>query len=113
MTEEQAIEAQREWEAWTKDTINLLRDIFGNPFRPLIVEPSWLTWNGGTVLKLAQVIYDERLLPDCSLAPDRLAILADALEGAGCDNTDILDHCRGPGPHVRGCWVVDLLLSKT
>ena len=56
-------------------------------------------------VKLAQGIYEER-------AFDRLPILADALEDAGCDNADILSHCRGPGPHARGCWVVDLLLGK-
>jgi hypothetical protein len=54
---------------------------------------------------MAQVIYDERKFED-------LPFLADALEEAGCDNADILNHCRGPGPHVRGCWVVDLLLGK-
>jgi hypothetical protein len=58
------------------------------------------------VVKLAQVIYDERRFTD-------LPILADALEEAGCTNSDVLDHCRGPGPHVRGCWVVDLLLDKS
>jgi len=59
----------------------------------------------GTVIKLAQAIYDDR-------AFDRLPILADALEEAGCTNIDILEHCRVPGPHVCGCWVVDLLLSE-
>jgi hypothetical protein len=65
-------------------------------------DPSWLT---PTVLSLAQGIYEGR-------AFDRLPILADALQDAGCDNEDVLDHCRGPGPHVRGCWVVDLVLGK-
>jgi hypothetical protein len=69
------------------------------------VAPSSLVWQDGTVPKLAQSIYDERTF-------DRLPILADALEEAGCDDTDILGHCRGPGPHVHGCWVVDLLLGK-
>ena len=68
--------------------------------------PSWLSWNDGTIPKLAQAIYDDR-------AFDRLPILADALEEAGCDNADILNHCRQPGEHVRGCWVVDLLLNKS
>ena len=81
---------------------NLLREIFGNPFRPVSLARSWLTPN---VLALAQTIYEER-------AFDRLPILSDALLDAGCDNPDILDHCRSPGPHVRGCWVVDLLLGK-
>lgn len=66
---------------------------------------SWLASNNGTVVKLAQAIYDER-------AFDRLPILADALEDAGCTNQDILAHCRGGGEHSRGCWVVDLLLGK-
>jgi hypothetical protein len=57
------------------------------------------------VARLARGIYDDR-------AFDRLPILADALEDAGCHDTAILDHCRQPGPHVRGCWVVDLLLGK-
>lgn len=132
----------------------LVRDIFGNPFRPVaslrqhrvsfqgqtdLSYPSWLTWNDGLVRKLAQTIYDER-------AFERIPILADALEEAGCTNEDILRHCRGykrcvqcpenredgcpycpdgwvedwwlrtPSPtpplHVRGCWVVDLLLGK-
>jgi hypothetical protein len=65
----------------------------------------WRTHNGGTAIKLAKAIYEERTF-------DRLPILADALEDAGCDNTDILAHCRSGGEHVRGCWVVDLLLGK-
>jgi hypothetical protein len=84
----------------------LLRDIIGNPFRPVPLDPVWLCWNGGTVRKLAQATYDEH-------AFDHLPILADALEEAGCMDAAILDHCRGPGPHVRGCWVIDLLLGKT
>lgn len=84
---------------------NILRDIFGNPFRPVTLDAAWLAWNNGTVVKLAQAIYDER-------AFDHLPILADALEDAGCHHEDILTHCRGTGPHVRGCWVVDLLLEK-
>jgi hypothetical protein len=80
----------------------LLRDIFGNPFRPVTLDPRWQT---ETVVALATGIYAER-------AFDRMPILADALEEAGCDNRDVLDHCRGNGPHVRGCWVVDLLLGK-
>ncbi len=78
------------------------RDIFGNPFRPVAVDPAWLT---STAVGLARGIYDDR-------AFDRLPILADALQDAGCENADILDHCRGDGPHVRGCWVVDLVLGK-
>jgi hypothetical protein len=81
------------------------RDIFGNPFRPVAIDPGWLAWSDGTVRKLAQATYDDRRF-------DLLPILADALEEAGCTDADILAHCRGPGPHVRGCWVVDLLLGK-
>jgi hypothetical protein len=80
----------------------LLRDIFGNPFRPVAVDPSWLT---PTVVQLARGVYEDR-------AFDRLPILADAIHDAGCEDADILGHCRGPGPHARGCWVVDLLLGK-
>jgi hypothetical protein len=81
---------------------DLLRDIFGNPFHPVTLDPRWLT---ASVLDLARIIYDER-------AFERMPILADALMDAGCDNDDILNHCRGDSPHVRGCWVVDLLLGK-
>jgi hypothetical protein len=84
----------------------LLRDLFPCFVRPVTIAPPLRTWNGGTVVKLAQGIYDER-------AFDRLPVLADALEDAGCENADILHHCRQPEPHVRGCWVVDLLLGKT
>lgn len=90
----------------------LAHDIFGNPFHPVTIDPAWLAWNNGTIVKLAQTIYDERELPSGHLDTGRLAILADALEDAGCTNADILAHCRSAGPHVRGCWVVDLLLCK-
>jgi hypothetical protein len=84
----------------------MVRDLFGNPFRPKpAVDPSWLAWNGGTVAKLAAAIYDGRRFAD-------LPILADALEDAGCADADILAHCRGGGEHVRGCWVVDLLTGR-
>jgi hypothetical protein len=82
-----------------------LRDLFGNPFRPVSVDPRWLRGNDAAVVKVAQGIYEE-----CAF--DRLPILADALEDAGCDQADLLGHLRGPGPHVRGCWAVDLLLGK-
>jgi hypothetical protein len=85
---------------------DLVRDLFGSlPFRSVPVNPSWLAWDGGTVTKLAAAVYDER-------AFDRLPILADALEEAGCAEEALLSHLRGPGPHVRGCWAVDLLLGK-
>jgi hypothetical protein len=86
-----------------------LRCIFGNPFRPVSLAPAWLT---PAVLKLAQAAYDDRILPPGHLDNTRLAVLADALEEAGCTDPDILSHVRGPGPHVRGCWPVDLLLGK-
>jgi hypothetical protein len=82
---------------------HILRCIFGNPLRPAILEATWL--NAGTGVKMAESIYEEG-------AFDHLPILADALEEAGCDNADILKHCRSDGPHVRGCWVVDMLLGK-
>jgi hypothetical protein len=85
---------------------DVVREIFGNPFRPVAAEPEWLIWNHATVPAIARHIYDDRAFHD-------LPILADALEDAGCTNADLLDHCRGPGPHVRGCWAVDLLLGKT
>jgi hypothetical protein len=87
----------------------LLRDIFGNPFRPVRLAPAWLT---PTVAALAQAAYDERILPSGEFDPACLAILADALEDAGCTDTAILDHLRGLGPHVRGCWQLDLMLQK-
>ncbi len=92
--------AERVWQA------HVLRDLFGDPFRTVAVDPLWLAWNDRTVPRLAQVIYDER-------AYDRLPILADALEEAGCTDADILNHCRQPGEHVRGCWVLDALLGKS
>jgi hypothetical protein len=83
----------------------LVRDLFGNPFRPVTVAQSWLTWGGGTVAQIAQGIYADG-------AFDRLPVLADALEDAGCTDAVVLDHLRGPGPHARGCWAVDVLLDK-
>ena len=80
-----------------------IRCLIGNPFRPVSVDPSWLT---STVVTLAEGIYQER-------AFDRLPILADALQDAGCDNDDILTHLRSEGPHARGCWCLDLLLGKS
>lgn len=91
----------------------LLHCLIGNPFRLARVRPAWLTWDGGTVPRLAQAAYHERHLPTGTLGADRLTVLADALEEAGCIDQDILSHLRGPGPHFRGCWVVDLVLGKT
>jgi hypothetical protein len=83
----------------------LLVDIFGNPFRSSALDGSWLRWNDATVARIARGVYEER-------AFDRLPILADALLDAGCDDEELIQHCRGEGPHVRGCWAVDLMLGK-
>jgi hypothetical protein len=91
---------------------DLMHDIFGNPFRPVTLAPAVLTWNDATVVRLAQAAYQERHMPAGTLDNGRLAVLSDALEEAGCMDQDILGHLRGPGPHVRGCWPVDLLLGK-
>ncbi len=98
--------------AATSRAVWSLREVFGNPFpvrkrksdphRWSSFDPGWRT---DTVLALARQMYESR---EFSAMP----ILADALQDAGCDNPDILDHCRGAGPHVRGCWVVDLVLGK-
>jgi hypothetical protein len=85
---------------------DLLRDIFGNPFRPRPPEPTWLRWHEGALTGWARSIYEGRQFAE-------LPILADALEDAGCDDPDLLAHCRGGGEHVRGCWVLDHLLGKT
>lgn len=149
----------------------LLREIVGNPFRPVVLPPgpcshcgqplpahgqhihvpgpcSWLTWNDGLVPRLAQAAYDERVrkcnachgtgngyhvrerhlylppeefcppcrgtgvIDDGTLDPERLLVLADALEEADCSDAKILGHLREPGPHVRGCWCVDLILGE-
>jgi hypothetical protein len=91
---------------------DLLRDIFGNPFRPTTLDSARLTWNDSAVARLAQAAYEERQMPAGTLDNARLAVLADALEEAGCTNGDILGHLRGPGPHVRGCFALDALLGK-
>jgi hypothetical protein len=87
----------------TRSALQLLvHDIFGNPFRPVAFGAEWRT---STAVAIAKQMYESR---DFTAMP----ILADALQDAGCDNDDVLNHCRGPGPHVRGCWVVDLVLGK-
>jgi hypothetical protein len=97
---------------WQKQR-ELLRCIFGNPFRLLPpLGPALLHGNGGAVAQLARAAYEERSLPEGLLDPGRLAVLADALEEGGCTSPEILAHLRAPGPHVRGCWIVDLLLNK-
>ena len=83
-----------------------LRCLFANPFHPLpVIDPAWLSWNGGAVGKLAASIHAERRFGD-------LPVLADALEEAGCTDADLLAHCRSGGGHLRGCWAVDLLLGQ-
>jgi hypothetical protein len=81
----------------------MLRDVFGNPFRPVKLDPAWRSRN---VVDLARGIYGDR-------AFDRMPILADSLEESGCTSVTILEHCRRGPVHVRGCWVVDLLLEKS
>lgn len=90
------------WEAERWVQVDLLRDIFGNPFRPITLNPAWRT---PTVISLGETIYSEE-------AFDLLPILGDALEDDGCNSQEILDHCRSGGEHVRGCWAVDLVLGK-
>jgi hypothetical protein len=81
----------------------LMRDLFGNPFRPPPpTDRAWLSWNRGIVRRLGQRIYEEAEF-------GRLPILADALEGAGCTVAGVLGHCRRPGLHAKGCWVLDWL----
>jgi hypothetical protein len=98
-------EAARQW--------IIVRDIFGNPFRPAPpIEPSLLTWQDGLVPRLAEEAYQHRLLPSGHLDPERLGVLADALEEAGADAA-LVAHLREPGPHWRGCQVVDLITGRT
>jgi hypothetical protein len=84
---------------------SLLRELYGNPLRPVHLDPAWLAWGLGTVAKMARVVSDERRF-------DELPILADALEEAGCQDADILTHCRQGGGHLPGCWVLDAVLGK-
>jgi hypothetical protein len=82
-----------------------LRDLYGDSFRPVQVDPGWLRWHDKVIVHMTHAIYDGRRFQD-------LPILADALEEAGCTDPEILGHCRGQREHVRGCWVVDLILEK-
>jgi hypothetical protein len=99
---------QHTWGTGYKALGQIVRDIF-NPFRPVTVPPACVT---AQVVAVAQAAYDERKLPWGILDVARLMVLADALEDAGCDQADLLGHLRSPGPHVRGCWPLDLLLGK-
>jgi hypothetical protein len=85
----------------------LLRELVSNPFRPARIDPAWLHWNGGTVVRLAQSIAEAQRFTD-------LPILADALEDAGCNDQVILNHCRhlAESEHLRGCWVIDCILGR-
>jgi hypothetical protein len=83
----------------------LLRELFGNPFRAPFLDLAWLAWNGGTVRRIGRAVYDDATF-------EQLPVLADALEDAGCTDRTLLGHLPGPGPHVRGCWVLDLILGK-
>jgi len=102
-----------EWEVVAGDEFrrqaDLLRDIFGNPFRAALLPTVGL----GIVASLALAAYDEREFPSGHLEAGRLGVLADALEEAGCTDPNILGHFRGTGPHVRGCWPLDLCLGKS
>jgi hypothetical protein len=98
---EYAVFAGIEYFGRTTVRVAVLRELFGNPFRPVPINPAWQT---PQVVDLAQAIYDDR-------STNKMPILADALKDAGCNNADILAHCRGSGPHVKGCWVLDHLLG--
>jgi hypothetical protein len=91
---------------------DLVREIFGNPFRPARVEPDWLAFKGGLVPTLARAAYEERM-PGGELDCTRLAVLADPLEEAGCDQQHLLTHLRSDGPHYLGCWALDAVLGKS
>lgn len=99
----EAFDRERPYRAVRRDQSALIRCVFGNPFSPVTVLPEWRT---STVIPLAQQMYDSR---DFSAMP----ILADALQDADCSDEAVLTHCRGPGPHVRGCFVVDACLGKS
>jgi hypothetical protein len=89
----------------TRNCCWLLREVFGNR-GGLLTSPLWEeTWLTDTAVTLAAHMYESREF-------GAMPILADALQDAGCDNQDVLGHCRGPGPHIRSCWVVDLVLGK-
>jgi len=92
------------------EVCRLIREVYGNPFVPCLVTDAVRRWESGTVERLAKSAYDERL-PDGTLDLARLAVLADALQDAGCGEGSLVDHLRAPGPHYRGCWAVDAVLG--
>jgi hypothetical protein len=114
-TAARAIEAENETDAVAPvepirrlaslDAVELIREFFGNPFRPSMLDPNWLRGKKNLIRRMAEVVYRKRCFRN-------LPLLADALEEAGCREADILTHCRAPVEHVRGCWVVDSLLKK-
>lgn len=105
---------EQEWVAERQVQAAFVRDLFGPlPLRHISLPVALLTWNDGVVVRLAQVAYEQRNMPEGTLPKGLLAMLADALEQAGCTDVDILGYLRGPGPHVRGCWPVDLCLGKS
>lgn len=99
---EAARKLRKELRLWQR---RLVREFFGNPFRPVALDPAWLAWNDHAVTRLAERIYEDRDF-------DRLPLLADALEEAGCGERALLQHLRGSGPHCRGCWALDAVLGK-
>lgn len=86
------------------DPCGLLRELFGNPFRPLPSYRNWLMADSARPLRIAMSVYSDNVY-------NRLSTLADALQSAGCGEQEVLEHFRSPGPHVRGCWALDALLG--
>jgi hypothetical protein len=84
----------------------LIRDVFGDPFHPVPLDLAWLAWHGGLLVSMTQRMYGTRDFSD-------MPVLADVMEESGCQDQDILGHCRSGGEHVKGCWLIDLLLGKS
>jgi hypothetical protein len=102
--EEDAEDADAAFRRESAAQADLLRCIVGNPFRPV---PLLDAWRAPDAVSMARAIYES-----ADFGPERMGVLADALEEAGCDHPEVLDHLRGPGPHARGCWVIDLLTGR-
>jgi hypothetical protein len=117
----EVLHALQECDRWRTEVVEeqraqcrLVRELFGERLSPLgPVDPSLLSWNAGLVHHLAQAAYDERQLPEGTLDPAHLCILADALEEGGCVDAPLLEHLRSPGPHVRGCVALDAVLQRS